>query len=200
MQNFSGMPQTADQRGKLAPRKLGHVAIATGRLDEMLSFYCQLLEAQIAFRDENMGFITYDDEHHRIALVRPPGLKEPPRGSYGLDHMSFSYRDLGELLSTYKRLRALGIVPFWTINHGPSMSCYYKDPDGNKIELMIDTFQSVAEIQAFFATGAYLENPMGIIFDPDEVIARYEAGEPVANIVKRPKLPPGMTPWDMLRT
>ena len=45
-----------------------------------------------------------------------------------------------------------------------------------------------------------VENPMGIIFDPEEAMARYEAGEPAAQIVKRPKLPEGMTPWDMLRT
>lgn len=196
---YTGMPEPARARGKLAPCKMGHVAISTARLDEMLDFYCKVLEAQIAFRDENLGFITYDEEHHRLALVRPPGLSPPPPRSYGLDHVSFTYRDLGELLATYKRLKGLGILPFWTINHGPSMSCYYKDPDGNKVELMIDTFGSVAEIQAFFASGAYLENPMGIIFDPEEVIARYEAGEPVAEIVKRPKLPPGMTPWDMLR-
>lgn len=200
MPEYTGMPETARQRGKLAPYKMGHVAISTGRLDAMLDFYCQLLEAQIAFRDENMGFITYDEEHHRLALVRPPGLSEAPPRSYGLDHLSFSYHDLGELLATYRRLKALGILPFWTINHGPSMSCYYKDPDGNRVELMIDTFATVAEIQAFFAAGAYLENPMGIIFDPEEVIARYEAGESVAQIVKRPQLPPGMTAWDMLRT
>jgi len=197
---YTGMPATARERGKLAPYKMGHVAISTGRLDAMLDFYCKLLEAQIAFRDQHMGFITYDDEHHRLALVCPPGLSDRPPGCYGLDHLSFSYHDLGELLATYRRLKALGIEPFWSINHGPSMSCYYKDPDGNKVELMIDTFNGVAEIQAFFASGAYLENPMGIIFDPEEVIARYEAGEPVSQIVRRPKLPAGMTPWDMLRT
>ncbi|MCC6633848.1 MAG: VOC family protein [Gammaproteobacteria bacterium] len=197
---YTGMPPTARERGRLAPCKMGHIALATGRLDEMLDFYCKLLEAQIAFRDASMGFITYDEEHHRIALVCPPGLTDKPPGSYGLDHVSFTYRDLGELLATYRRLKGLGILPFWSINHGPSMSCYYKDPDGNKVELMIDTFATVEEIQAFFAEGAYLENPMGIIFDPEEVMARYEAGEPVADIVKRPRLPEGMTPWDMLRT
>jgi len=197
---YTGMPPTARERGRVAPFKMGHIALATRRLDEMLDFYCKLLEAQIAFRDASMGFITYDEEHHRIALVSPPGFKPAAPGTGGLDHVSFSYRDLGELFATYRRLKGLGILPFWCINHGPSMSCYYKDPDGNKVELMIDTFATVAEIQAFFAEGAYLENPMGIIFDPEEAMARYEAGEPAAQIVKRPKLPEGMTPWDMLRT
>src|SRR5690606_1896110 len=107
MPEYTGMPPTARERGKVAPYKMGHVAISTGRLDEMLDFYCKVLEAEIAFRDENMGFITYDEEHHRLALVRPPGLKERPPGCYGLDHVSFTYRDLGELLGTYRRLKGL---------------------------------------------------------------------------------------------
>ena len=39
---------------------------------------------------------------------------------------------------------------------------------------------------------------MGIRFDPEDFIARYEAGEPLASLTVRPTLPPGMTPWDML--
>ena len=173
MTQYTGMPKTAKERGKLAPYKLGHVAIRTKRIDEMLAFYCKLLEAEIAFRDSSMGFITYDDEHHRIAIIQMPDLETPADKSTGLDHMSFSYHDLGELLSTYKRLEGEGILPFWCINHGPSLSMYYKDPDGNRVEMMIDVFSSVEEIQAFFAAGAYLENPMGIIFDPEEVIAQH---------------------------
>lgn len=200
MTTYLGMPTPARARGKIAPVKLGHVAIRTTRLAAMLDYYCNVLEAEIAFRNESMGFITYDDEHHRLAIIQMPGLERPPEKSTGLDHISFSYTELGELLATYKRLEGLGIMPFWTIIHGPSTSMYYKDPDGNRVELMIDNFGSVAEIQAFFATGAYEENPMGIIFDPEEMIAKHKAGVPFAEIVKRPKLPEGMHWWDMLRT
>lgn len=200
MTKYSGMPTPARARGKIAPIRLGHLALRTTRLDEMLDFYCKVLEAEIAFRNESMGFITYDDEHHRLAIIQMPDLEKPPEKSTGLDHMSFSYKDLGELLGTYKRLEALGIKPFWPIIHGPSTSMYYKDPDGNRVELMIDNFKNAEEIQAFFATGAYEENPMGIIFDPEEMIAKHKAGVPFEEIVKRPKLPEGMSWWDMLRT
>ena len=33
---------------------------------------------------------------------------------------------------------------------------------------------------------------MGIIFDPEEMIRKYEAGVPFEELVKRPKLPEGM--------
>ncbi|MBL8630399.1 MAG: VOC family protein [Rhodospirillaceae bacterium] len=200
MTQYSGMPKPARARGKIAPVKLGHVAIRTKQLDAMLDYYGKLLEAEVAFRNESMGFITYDEEHHRLAIIQMPDLQPPPEKSTGLDHISFSFTTLGELLDTYKRLEALGIMPFWTIIHGPSTSMYYKDPDGNRVELMIDNFDSAEEIQAFFATGAYEENPMGIIFDPEEMIAKHKAGVPFKDIVKRPKLPEGMSWWDMLRT
>ena len=194
-----GMPLTAKERGKIAPYKMGHIAVRTSHLDEMLAWYRKVLEAEIAFRNDDMGFITYDDEHHRLAIVKLPDLVLPEKKSTGMEHVSFTYENLGDLLATYKRLKAIGIEPFWTIIHGPTTSMYFKDPDQNKVELQIDNFATVKEVDDYFATGAYLENPMGIIFDPEEMIEKYEAGVPFAEIVKRPKLPEGMSPWDMLR-
>jgi hypothetical protein len=67
------------------------------------------------------------------------------------------------------------------------------------VELMIDNFETQQELVDFFDGGAYEENFMGIIFDPEEMIEKFEAGVPVKEITKRPPLPDGMTPWDMLR-
>jgi hypothetical protein len=36
-----------------------------------------------------------------------------------------------------------------------------------------------------------------VIFDPEQMITRYEAGEPLIEITTRPKLAEGKTPWDM---
>ena len=40
---------------------------------------------------------------------------------------------------------------------------------------------------------------LGVVFDPERLLARYEAGEPVAELVKRPRLPEGVTLLNMLR-
>ena len=48
-------------------------------------------------------------------------------------------------------------------------------------------------------SGAYEENFMGIIIDADRLAQDYEDGVPLEQLVKRPPLPPGMTPWDMHR-
>ena len=35
-------------------------------------------------------------------------------------------------------------------------------------------------------------------YDPEELCRRYEAGEPMADLLRIPPLPEGKTPWDML--
>lgn len=193
------VPKTARERGKIAPNKMGHLGLKTIRLKEMVAWYGAVLEAEVAFQNDDVAFMAYDDEHHRLALVQLPDLEDAPANATGLEHVSFGYDDMGDLLATYQRLRDAGIEPFWTINHGPSTSFYYKDPDNNRVELMIDNFPKREDLDAFFEAGNYEENFMGIIFDPDDLIRRYEAGEPFEELTKRPPLPEGMSPWDMLR-
>ena len=53
-------------------------------------------------------------------------------------------------------------------------------------ELQIDNFETPEEAREFFESDAFAENPVGVLFDPDELAARFEAGEPVAELVKRP--------------
>ena len=89
-------------------------------------------------------------------------------------------------------------MPYWTINHGPTISMYYKDPDGNRLELQYDVFERPEQVQAFFAGGAYEENFIGVKFDPQDLLTRYEAGEPLQQLTMRPQLQPGRSPWDMV--
>jgi hypothetical protein len=156
------------------------------------------LDAHVGYENDMVCFVTYDDEHHRIGLLSMPGLAAAPTNAYGLDHLAFTYATLGALLANYKRLKRIGIEPYWAINHGPTISMYYRDPDGNKVETQYDVFDSAAEATHFINT-YYGDNFMGIMFEPEELIARYEAGESLAQLVKRPPLPAGKTAWDMYR-
>lgn len=183
----------------LSPFKLAHVVCLTAKLAEMKQWYMTVLSAKVAFANDMLCFLRYDDEHHRIGLIRFDGLQPMPAGPVSaIDHFSFTYRSLPELLGTYLRLKDEGIAPFWTINHGPTTSFYYKDPDGHKVELQVDNLTE-AECDAFFAAGNYEENPIGINIVPEEWIARYGEGEPISSITTRPKLPAGVSPFDMIR-
>ncbi|MFV3075524.1 VOC family protein [Niveispirillum fermenti] len=182
----------------IKPEKLAHVVIRTRRFAESRQWWATVLDAAPAYENDRLCFMTYDDEHHRIGLINIPELGDTDPGTNGVEHVAFTYATLGDLLATYRRLSAERIAPFWTINHGPTISMYYRDPDGNKVELQYDVFDR-AGVDAFFASGAYEENFMGIIFDADDMVRRYEAGEPIGTLTARPPLPPGMGPWDMHR-
>lgn len=182
----------------VSPAKFAHFVLRTGQVDRMAPWYATVLNARIVFRDERLCFLSYDGEHHRLALIQIPGLQPRDPDATGTDHVAYSYRDLGELLATYRRLKAAGILPHWPINHGVTTSMYYRDPDNNRVELQIDNFATEAECQAYFQTQAFKENPVGVTYDPDDLCRRYEAGDSVAELLRIPPMPEGKTPWDML--
>ncbi len=181
------------------PIKLAHVVLRTARFAEMKQFYATILSATPAYENDQVCFMTYDAEHHRIGLINMPHLGDADGAKAGMEHVAFTFSDLPSLLAAYIHNKDDGIVPFWTINHGPTISIYYRDPDGNKVEFQYDVFSDAKSIDAFFASGAYEENFMGIIFDPEKMLEDYEAGTPVDTLTHRAALPEGATPWDMHR-
>jgi catechol 2,3-dioxygenase-like lactoylglutathione lyase family enzyme len=136
----------------ISPVKLSHVFFLTRALAPMRDWYVAVLQARIAFALGNVCFLTYDSEHHRVAIVEMADAV-PSAGPkrVGVNHVAFTYRDLAALVHTCRRLKAVGIAPYWTINHGVTTSMYYRDPDGNSVELQIDNFASEAETVAFMA-------------------------------------------------
>src|SRR5207249_8938664 len=99
----------------------------------------------------------------------------------------------------FKRLKGAGNAPYWRINHGPTTSMYYKDPDGNRVELQVDNLPSAEAIDTWMRSGEFAANPIGVIFDPEDLVARWETGEAIETLTARPSLPEGTGPFDMLR-
>ena len=179
----------------MPPTKLAHFVLQTNQIPRMRDWYCATLQAEVVHEDAHLCFVTYDDEHHRIAFVDPGPLAprapvhegrlvdtaEPP----GLHHVAFTYPSMGAFLDNYVRLRDTGIRPFRCINHGPTTSMYYRDPDGNRVELQIDNFPTAQEGRDWLKTPAFAANPIGVDFAPDDLLARFRAGVPVAELVVR---------------
>jgi len=172
-------------RKPLAPSLFAHFVLRTANKKALVEWYCTVLAAHPVFENDYISFVTYDDEHHRVAFIQAPGLKTPPDDACGLSHVAYTFADLGQLLSTYRRLKAEGIVPVRTINHGPTVSMYYKDPDGNQVELQVDAFDKAGAASYFF-TEPFQKNPIGVLFDADKMVADYEAGVPEADLLRRP--------------
>lgn len=170
-----------------SPARFAHYVLRTNRLDELTRWYCTLLDAHVVFTDGKLTFITYDEEHHRIALVAAqPYLEKPEQTQVGFFHSAYAYDSLGALLSNYERLRDLGILPARCINHGPTLSFYYRDVEQNEVELQVDAFANAAEATAFMRGDAFARNPIGLLRDPEELVRRHRAGEPDAVLLRRP--------------
>jgi catechol-2,3-dioxygenase len=171
----------------VAPNKLAHIVFRTNQLEQMTQWYCNVLEARTCFGSDKIAFLTYDDEHHRIALVAAqPYAQKAPSPSVGFYHSAFAYDDLGQLLDIYDRLKADGVLPWRLINHGLTISLYYRDPDGNDVELQVDRFDTSEEATRWMQGEAFARNPIGIELDPELLRADYRSGKPKADIMRRP--------------
>jgi len=169
------------------PAKLAHFVLRTSRYPEILAWYKLVFGARLVFGSDIISFLTYDDEHHRFAILNIPKLADQAEGVAGVHHIAFTYATLKDLMAHYERLRDHGIKPAFVINHGPTTSLYYADPDGNQLEFQVENYDSVEESTKFFFSPEFAENPIGVEFDPEDLLRRLRAGEPEAELKKRPR-------------
>jgi catechol-2,3-dioxygenase len=155
-----------DRPNRLSPVRLEHAGLRTTRLEAMVDWYCNVLDADIAFRSPTIAFLRYDERNHRLVIVARAQLVDKPANSAGLDHLAFAYGGADDLGRAFRRLCDLGIEPQRSTDHGSSLSLYYSDPDGNQIELKVDTFTSDEEQVAWLSSPQFAANPLGTPFDP----------------------------------
>jgi catechol-2,3-dioxygenase len=167
----------------MATPTFAHVVFQTSRFEEMRDWYCTVLEAHVVFEGGGLCFITFDEEHHRIALLGAPVQLEPKNpGAAGMHHTAYTFDKLEDLLDRYDDLKAKGIEPKVPIQHGVTTSLYYQDPDGNFVELQIDNFATPDEATAYMNGSEYEANPVGLSFEPELMRKALENGTPVEQI------------------
>jgi len=172
------------------PTKFAHVVYQTRRYDEMLDWYQKVFEAKVVYGNPALAFLTFDDEHHRFAFAnmsvfKPDGVEAKERPDTGVNHVAYSFANLGDLLETYDRLKQEDILPYWRIHHGITLSFYYRDPDGNRMEFQVDAC-TVEEANAYMYSEAFTANPIGVPIDPEALLAQYRAGIPVEQLLVMP--------------
>jgi catechol-2,3-dioxygenase len=169
-----------------APSRLAHIVFRTRHLATMIDWYCRVLEARVVFANQAIAFLSYDDEHHRVALLADESFAEKPAETQvGFYHVAFAYDSLGQLLDKYRELLGAGIAPSRTINHGPTLSFYYKDPDGNDIEMQVDRFRNPHDAIHWMQGEAYARNPIGVLVDPEVLADQLRTGVPFDVIARR---------------
>ena len=89
-----------------------------------------------------------------------------------------------------RHVEKLGIEPSRCIHHGPTVSIYYRDPDGNGVELQVDRYATKEATAAYFQTAEFKKNPIGVVFDPEALVQAYETGAPESELLTMPEGPP----------
>jgi len=164
----------------------------TRRFDEMLEWYKAVFEAKVQYQNPAFAFLTYDDEHHRFAFANmsemsPNGAATEDSSKIGVNHVGYTYSDLGELLETYDRLKQVGITPYWRVHHGVTLSVYYRDPDGNRMEFQVDCCANAKEARSLMHSEKFALNPIGVEIDPDLLLEQYRNGVPVEILLIQPE-------------
>ncbi len=158
-----------------------HVTMKTSRLQEMVDWYVTVLGAKVNFQDANNAWTSNDEANHRVAFLAVPGLCDDPdkRHHNGMHHSAFEYASFSDLMSSYNRLKGAGIVPAFCLDHGLTISLYYRDPEGNHVELQSDNFGDWKLSTEFMRTSAdFQRNPIGTFFDPEQVYQALIGGRP----------------------
>lgn len=124
---------------------IGHVVLKVRDLKRSVPFYKDVLGLKevAQFPERRMVFFIIDDNHHDIALVETDtAAPDAPESSPGLAHLALKVGDsLDELREAKKWLAEHDVSVEWEADHSVSQSLYFRDPDGNQLEVFVDNVE-----------------------------------------------------------
>jgi catechol 2,3-dioxygenase-like lactoylglutathione lyase family enzyme len=176
--------------------KISETILKTGQIEKMKAWYEIVLGVEPYFEHlpppgtapRDFGGQTRASDLHmcfyRLSLNFPYtqtiGIFEEPgtatmaaKDRPGLHHMQLTTGGLDDLCRTFESLRDRGLHPHRAADHGPMTSFYYRDPDGNNVELTAQNFATLEEMVAFMASDEFKDNPSGIELDPEDYVANW---------------------------
>ena len=144
---------------------LSHVGVFVKDLKQMTEFYCDTLGLTESHRNgDRMVFLTADleKEDHEVVLVdgRDGDAKI-------IQQLSFRVKDVEDVRSFYQTFKEMGIEIQQTVSHGAGVSCYFYDPEGNRIEVFADIEMP---------NGRGYSGPIDLEKSKEELVAQIVAG------------------------
>ena len=144
---------------------LSHVGVFVKDLDTMTQFYCETLGLTESHRNgDRMVFLTADveKEDHEVVLVR---------GRDGdakiIQQLSFRVGTIEDVRAFYQTFQQMGVEIQQTVSHGAGASCYFYDPEGNRLEVFADI-----EVEG----GRGDSGPIDLEKSAEELVAQITAG------------------------
>ena len=144
---------------------LSHVGVFVKDLDTRTQFYCDTLGLTESHRNgDRMVFLSADvqKEDHEVVLVR---------GRDGdakiIQQLSFRVGTIDDVRAFYQTFQQMGVEIQQTVSHGAGASCYFYDPEGNRLEVFADI-----EVEG----GRGYSGPIDLEKSAEELVAQITAG------------------------
>jgi catechol-2,3-dioxygenase len=131
----------------------------------MTEFYCDTLGLTESHRNgDRMVFLTADleKEDHEVVLVdgRDGDAKI-------IQQLSFWVKDVEDVRGFYQTFKDMGVEIQQTVSHGAGVSCYFYDPEGNRVEVFADIEMP---------NGRGYSGPIDLEKSKEELVAQIVAG------------------------
>lgn len=145
---------------KIPDFSFSHIGFYVTDINKMVKFYTNFMGFTVTDKgklgDATIVFMSRDPrEHHQMALItgRPKDLHYNV-----INQISFRLSSLADLKHFYQNMKKLPsgmITEIDPITHGNALSIYFRDPEGNRLELFIDA-------------PWYCHQPLRVPFNPED--------------------------------
>jgi catechol 2,3-dioxygenase len=117
--------------------RVGHVVIKMRDLEAAKRFYRDILGMKITDEREGFGvFFRFHDYHHDIAVFQvAEDAALPQKNQVGLAHIALVADSFATVKAMYQWLKEHNVPIVRTVDHGITKSVYFKDPEGNELEI-----------------------------------------------------------------
>jgi catechol 2,3-dioxygenase len=120
-----------------------HFGIYVTDVERMVQFYTGVFGLTITdrgvgrtFKNTLVFMSASPDQHHQLVLASG----RPPEATFStVMQISFVVPTIQHLRDAWKAAEALGATQIRGLNHGNALSVYLSDPEGNTVEIYVDT-------------------------------------------------------------
>jgi catechol 2,3-dioxygenase len=120
------------------PKYLGHVNVYVRNVERSHKWYTEVLGLHTYdYMPGRAAFLSADlNQSHEVALMQV-GDDAPlqQKKQVGLNHMAWMMHSLDDLKEVYQRLQEKNVPIDHISDHGISIGIYFRDPDGNGVEV-----------------------------------------------------------------
>jgi catechol 2,3-dioxygenase len=124
-------------------QSLGHVVLKVQSIERSEAFYSQILGIPVISRISHPVHMTFFSlgNHHDLAIIAVgEDAPTPDPTATGLAHVAFKIGDSDEQFSSMRAdLDAEGVPILYEADRAFTKSVHLLDPDGNEVELYIET-------------------------------------------------------------